>query len=245
MLRRSPLFKSSLESEPIQKLLGTISKDLVDALLQRASQVEKKLDKLIREPLLTGLVLMKQGLDHEDNSTEQAESRDHLLDQAHVSLTRAWALVSDSREDSVFVRSLDCVVLAAHRSHQRIANEAMQIVKTELDEIDNRVSAMEKESKELSRNSDAFHRWLDRGSPYEAKPIGHMEQRGLAIIKRDQAEKLTYFPHISAALSPFFPCSSRSTVCERAESPGLFCFCAFVTSDATRTPRLRTGFPTL
>ncbi len=178
-----------LDSEALGSLLGKVSKDLADALLKRASQVEKKVDKLVREPLLSGLTLMRQGLTHEDKSPEQAASRDNILDHAHVALTRAWALVSDSREDSVFVRALDCVVLAAHRTHQNLAREALLALKVDLDGIETRVALMAKQAADKTGGSQSLDRFLDVDINGDI-PFGYLEQQMWGQMVRGKAEKI-------------------------------------------------------
>jgi hypothetical protein len=170
-------------------LLGTVSKDLVEALFVRASQVESKLDRLIREPLQTGVALMRQGLTHEHATLEEQTARNTLLDNAHVALTRAWALVSDSREDAVFVRSLDCIVLAAHPGHRSLANRELVSLHADLDQMRLRLELLEKEAAQVRADSQDFDRFLDRDSLRD-KPFGHMEQRLMGRRVREKAAKM-------------------------------------------------------
>lgn len=171
-------------------LLGTASKDLLEALFARTSQVESKLDRLIREPLLTGVALARQGLMHEQATAEEEMARNVLLDNAHVALTRAWALVSDSREDAVFIRALDCVVLAAHRAHRSLAQDALASLDADLEQMRLRLELLETEAACLREDSQAIDRFLARDSLYD-KPFGHIEQRLLGRRKREAAAKFS------------------------------------------------------
>lgn len=181
---------AGLASAPIGVLLGTVSKDLVEALFARASQVESKLDRLIREPLLTGLVLARQGLMHERDTSENRAAADALLDNSHVALTRAWVLLSDSREDAVFVRAVDCIVLAAHRQHRALAQDSLVSLLVDLDQIRSRVALLEAEAAVARVDSEAFDRFLGRDSLRD-KPIGHMDQRLVGNRIRRAAAKMT------------------------------------------------------
>ena len=64
---------------------GAVSKEFVETLLKRTSAIEKKLDVLLREPFKTGLHLLRESIAHPGTSGQEIQSRDTLLDAAHVS----------------------------------------------------------------------------------------------------------------------------------------------------------------
>jgi len=176
------------ESEQVADLAGKVSKDLVDTLLERTKEAEKSLDKLIREPLLTGLRLMSQGIAHENKTPKERSSRDLLLDEAHVFLTRALALAGDSREDSFLVLALDCVVLAAHRAHRGLAKDSLTQVKADLGQIEARVVRLKSETTHHLEAAEALERFTG-GDPNRDKPVGHPDQLAVAEMKMRRAKK--------------------------------------------------------
>jgi hypothetical protein len=171
-------------------LLGTVSKDLVDTFSARSSEVESKLDRLIREPLQTGLRLMRQGLIHDQNTREEKEARNALFDSAHVALTRAWVLVGDSREDATFIRALDCIALAAHGYHRSVARDELASLDSDLRQMRLRVRLLQEEADRVRTSSEHFDRFLARDSLRD-KPFGHMEQRLAGRSKRNSAVKIS------------------------------------------------------
>jgi hypothetical protein len=183
-----------LASQTVAPLLGVVAKELVSTLLSHASEIEGKLDRLLKEPLLSGLRLLEQGLRHGRDSENEDRAADTVLDQAHAALTRAWALVSDSREDSTFVRALDCIALATHRSHKGLAVSGIDEVQTDLNLLGLRVLRLESVAEELVQDSQRIDKFLDLES-WRDKPFGYMEQRlvgrhirGVAASARADAE---------------------------------------------------------
>src|SRR6476659_9702264 len=60
----------TIATHAVPALFGVVAKNLVETLLARASQVEGKLDRVLREPLLSGVRLLHQGLVHGRDSED-------------------------------------------------------------------------------------------------------------------------------------------------------------------------------
>ena len=170
-------------------VLGVVSKGLVETLLEQGSRTEKKLDRLLREPLLSGLLLLKQALVHGSATEAEDRARDNLLEHAHVSLTRALALVGDSREDSLFVKALDCVALASHKGHRSLAERSLIELRTDLALMRSHVELLEKEASEWVHDSQVLYDYFAR-DPLGDKPFGHMELRLLTRWRKDAASRV-------------------------------------------------------
>lgn len=167
-------------------LAGTLSRDLVATILGQVSAVERKLEYLLREPLLSGLALLGDGLAHDQETSEERQARDRLLDSAHVLLTRAAVLAGDSREDALFVRALDCVALTAHGSHHSLARRALPGMHAELDELRTRVLALERQAAQWVEDSRQIDRWLAHDSL--AEPSGPIQRLWGRSVRRQAAE---------------------------------------------------------
>lgn len=154
------------------RFLGTVAKDVVETLLSRTTAVEKKLDILLREPLFSGLQLLREASLHTDLSQDQRGSRDELLDDAHLSFVRAHSLIADSRQDSVFVRSLDCLALASRTGRLSVAQATLLGIHRDRDELKGRVEALEGDAEEWLANARTIRAYLGRDD-WGAKPFGY------------------------------------------------------------------------
>jgi len=170
-------------------LLGIVSKGLIDTLLQQASRVERKLDLLLREPLVSGLKFLRQALIHDQSSVEEKKAYENLLDQAHASLTRALSLAVDSREDSVFIRAIDCVALAAHPGHRTLALMELEDMNKDLGLISGRVDLLLADAAEETSRSEGLRRFLAHDD-WGGKPVGYAEQLWIARRRIKQAERI-------------------------------------------------------
>lgn len=175
-------------SQALTSLAGGVSKELVEALLAKTTEVERKLDKLLREPLIAGLRHLKDAGRNLTNTPEETASRDSLLDDAHVFFSRAIALAGDSREDSLFIQALDCIALAERTGRISVAVESLQEVTAELEEVHRRVSALQTEANEWMEHVEALNKFLGRDN-YRAKPFGYDAQIGLAKEQEWRAKR--------------------------------------------------------
>lgn len=156
-----------------------IAKNIAQLILGQRSQIELKLDRLLRAPLLTGLRHLNDGLSHRADSPSSVEARNRVLDEAHSALTEAWALVSDSREDSTFIRAIDCIALSARSGHEDLAARRVSETSADLAVLSERVVALEQEAADWRRGTAALRRFLDEDS-LGSKPFGYTEQRMMA-----------------------------------------------------------------
>ncbi len=170
------LATTATSSTPVGLIIGAGAKGMMDLLLARSSQIDKKLDKILREPLLSGISFLHQGVSYKIINEKSKVSRDALLHEAHISLTKAWALVIDSIEDSLFIRSLDVIALAAHSSHWQTAETIVAKLDLDIQEHSIKVKALENEAKGQMDYSKAVQRFLDSSS-YQDKPFGYGEQK--------------------------------------------------------------------
>lgn len=155
---------------------GTISKDLVERLLKRTSEVEKKIDLLVSEPLKVGLDFLSQAARHKARTREQIASRDAILDAAHISFTRAHALVANSREDSIFVRALDCHALADRTGRLALAKEELADLHRDLNVVRESLDALEQDATKWIEDANKARRFLGRQNDLNERPIGHEVQ---------------------------------------------------------------------
>ena len=168
--------------------LGTITKEFVEMLLARTGAIEKKLDTLLSEPLLSGLQLLHEASVHEASSLDERESRDKLLDHAHLSFVRAYSIVADSRSDAVLVRSLDCLVLAPRTGRLSIAYDALNGIRGDMNELRTRVQAQEAEAQEWLADDFRIRAHLGRDD-WGTKPFGYDALLGWNKIHSDAAKR--------------------------------------------------------
>ena len=105
-------------------------------------------------------------------------------------LLESLALVGDSREDSIFVRALDCVTLAAHKGHRSLARIEITEINQDLVLTKNRVQVLQSEARKRTRDSQDMNALLGVNDPYGTKPFGYSEQRGLSIRINKNAARL-------------------------------------------------------
>lgn len=184
----------------IGELAGTISKEFVQTVLARASEVERKLDALIAEPFKTGLRLLLEAARHEVGTSEEAGSRDALLDAAHLSFVRAHSLVANSREDSVFVRTLDCLALAARSGRGTLAKKAMADVQTDMNLLYEQMQILNKAAAQWEDDVKAINRFFGRGD-WGGKPIGYDVQ--LIWVKKQEKDAERIVARASKARARF------------------------------------------
>jgi len=176
----------------IAPMVGTISKDFVDALMSRTSEVERKLDALVSEPLKAALGLLRDATNNSTSTPKEIESRDALLDAAHVSFVRALALSGDSREDALFIRALDSIALAERSGRSEVAADYLKKLEIELTDLRTRVEAIQKEAREWSDHVKALNRFLGRGDTVEdwtGRPVGYDVKIVFAKRSEKQAKK--------------------------------------------------------
>jgi hypothetical protein len=174
---------ATVGSAAIGEIAGAASKALVDALADRVSSVERKLDRLLRVDLISGVRHLRDGL-HQVVASAPPQATDPILHSAHEALTRAWAVALDSREDSAFVRSLDAVSLAAHSSRRDLALVALSEVDNDLNVLRSRVELLRTSEQGLRERSEALDRFVKKDE-WRDKPWGYQEQRLYARWVRD------------------------------------------------------------
>jgi hypothetical protein len=120
-------------------------------------------------------------------SSTSTSAREKLLEQSHLLLVRAWALVEDSRDDSLYIQALDSVALAAHSQYREVARQKLSQVQAELKDRHLQVEALEHEAVEWVETSRLVDEFFGRDSLRD-KPFGHAEQRLWARSVRDEAK---------------------------------------------------------
>jgi len=161
---------------PLGLIIGEGAKGMMDALFSKSSQIGKKIDQMLREPLQSGIRFLHEGMlfPIQDENTKQA--RDGLLHEAHVSLTKASMLVGDSYEDLLFIRFLDLLAVCAHSMYCLNADAQLARMALDLQDQRSKVETLEEFTAEQIEFSEAYERFLDRDS-YRDKPNGYPEQK--------------------------------------------------------------------
>lgn len=176
-------------SQGLADASGTLTRELVSALTQQTSSVERKIDRMLREPLATGLRLLSQALLHEPATEQEHGARDALLDDAHLSFVKALAYGGDLTEDAALVRGLDCIALKHRRGHGALAESSFAELTATLGILRTRVTTLEQESAEFTRHVETLHRYFI-GDQNRAKAWGYAEQKALYLGRKRQAEAL-------------------------------------------------------
>ena len=101
-------------------------KSVVDELLKAASQLEKKVDALVGEPLRSALHLLGDAFLHASDTDAARASRDQLLDRSYESFVKASALAEASGEDPLLIEAVALLALALHTGRQSLAAVRVQ-----------------------------------------------------------------------------------------------------------------------
>lgn len=168
---------------------GSLTRDLVTSLTQQTSSVEKKIDRLLREPLATGLRLLDEALRHAPATDQEYEARDALLDGAHVSFVKALAYGGDSNEDAAFIRGLDILALKHRRGHHALAVSTYAEFAATLHLVRARVAKLEEDAYQLTGEAETLERFFV-GDRNRAKPFGYAEQKALYLDRKREAVAL-------------------------------------------------------
>lgn len=168
---------------------GGLTRDLVSTLTQQTSSVERKIERMLREPLATGLRLLSQALLHEPVTEQEHGARDALLDGAHLSFVKALTYGGDLTEDAALVRGLDCIALKHRRGHGALSESTFAGFTATLDVLRTRVTILEQESAEFTQHVETLHRYFV-GDRNRLKPWGYAEQKGLYLSRKRDAEAL-------------------------------------------------------
>jgi hypothetical protein len=139
-----------------------VSKEFIETLLRRTSEIEKKLDILLLEPFLTGLQLLLEANMHLGRTPEELASRDAILHASHVSFVRAHSLIVNSREDSAFVRTLDCLALSGHTGRMTVAAGVLAEVEGDIQLLRQHVEALEANASEWMQDLKRLNTFLGR-----------------------------------------------------------------------------------
>jgi hypothetical protein len=172
---------SPMAGPVLGSVAGVVSKEFLETLLKRTSEVEKKLDILLLEPFLTGLQLLLEANVHPGRTPEELASRDAILHASHVSFVRAHSLIVNSREDSAFVRTLDCLALSSHRGRMTVAASVLAEVEVDIHLLKQHVKALEASATEWINDAKILNAFFGRGDE-GAKPFGYVSQ--VAVAKR-------------------------------------------------------------
>lgn len=164
---------------------ASLSKEFIQTILTRASEMEHKLDRLISEPFKTGMQLLLESAKHQTSTLQEVESRDALLDFAHISFVRAHSLVANSREDSVFVRSLDCLALAARTGRGKLAKDGLAEINADMSLLRERVQLLSRTAADWERDVMSINKFFGRGD-WGGKPIGYDVQ--LIWVKKQERD---------------------------------------------------------
>jgi hypothetical protein len=176
-------------SQGLADASGSLTRELVSALTQQTSSVERKIDRMLREPIATGLRLLSQALRHEPATEQEHGARDALLDGAHLSFMKALEYGGDLTEDAALVQGLDCIALKHRRGHGALSESSFADFVARLDVLRARVTTLEQESAEFTQHVETLRRYFigDRNRP---KPWGYAEQKALYLGRKRQADAL-------------------------------------------------------
>jgi hypothetical protein len=180
---------AAVGSPVVGSLLGTAAEDALTTMLAQASDVEKKIDHLVGEPLLSGLALLRQGTLHDADSVEDLAARDRLLEQAHVLLTRAGTFAADSREDSVFIGAFVCISCALHQNRGGLAQALLAELQDDIGGLRVQVEALEADAKEWETTSEMIDRFFNPGK-WKDQPAGNPVADWWANKVRREAEEV-------------------------------------------------------
>jgi hypothetical protein len=176
-------------STPVGAIIGAGAKGITDKLLSKSSDIDKKIEKLLREPLLTGIKHLHDAFLCEVVDSETQRGRDNLLHEAHVSLTKAWSLMTDSIDDSIFILALDSVALAAHTNYKKPAEDSIKKLEFYLQDKKIKIVALETEANDIVEEAQAWRRFLYT-DPHGSKPAGIAEQKLLYKQLKKKADKI-------------------------------------------------------
>jgi hypothetical protein len=160
----------------IGKIIGAGAKGLTEALLAKTSEVEKKLNLLLKEPLFSGITLLNDALLHTANDTSTIMARDNFLHDAHLSFTKASIFVIDSVEDQLFINALDLISLCAHSTNWQIAKEYATIFEKNLTNQIQKLDALVKETNRQVEKAEKIIKYVE-DNPYRDVPFGYAEQK--------------------------------------------------------------------
>lgn len=174
---------------PLGIVVGEGTKGIVEALNEKSTRIEKKLDKIIREPFITGIKLLQEGFSYTVKSKEDQSAKDKILHDAHVFFTRAWVLANDS-EDSLFIQCLDLIALATHSSNWQLAAKKIIALEVAINNQESKVKYLESQAKDHAEYSAAVKRFLE-SRPYRDVPHGYAEQKLFGKSIHKYSAKLT------------------------------------------------------
>jgi hypothetical protein len=168
---------------------GSLTRELVSSLTKQTSSVERKVDRMLREPLATGLRLLSQALLHPPGTEQEHGARDALLDDAHLSFMKALEYGRDLSEDAALIRGLDCIALKHRRGHGALSRSTFAELTVKLDVLRTRVTTLERESAEFTEHVETLRRYFigDRNRP---KPWGYAEQKALYLDRKRQGDAM-------------------------------------------------------
>ena len=111
-------------------IAGEVSKQFVQTMLEKTSLLEEKIDRLLFEPLHSGVRLLYEASIHLQTNEKETASRDALLDDCHLCFVRARKLVGDCYEDIALIGVLDCLALTWRTGRESVAvNELAEVAR--------------------------------------------------------------------------------------------------------------------
>lgn len=140
---------------------------------------------------------MGEVVGHPVSSEEEIKSRDALLDAAHVSFVRACALVEDSREDSTFIRALDCLALVGRSGRAALGQTSLNDLQRDIQLLRERVEALKANADEWTSDIERIGSFFGRGD-LQSKPMGYDIQ--LIWVKRQEKQAAKVQKEAQAAL---------------------------------------------
>lgn len=168
------------QSPTIAGVAGESAKTLVTVLTEQTSRLEKKIDRLLREPLLRGMKLLSEALTLKLAAPEQTQARDGLLEAAHQAFLSAWAIGGDSNEDSAFILALDTLALKNHSGLWPLAESKRAEFRSSFAIVRAHAAALENRVSELGEHREDLHRYFV-GDRNRDKPFGYTDQKALYL----------------------------------------------------------------
>ena len=99
------------------------------------------------------------------------------MDDAHTCFVNAYNLSLDSIEDKTFIFSLDCLALAANRTHKSLVKKLLPDCNRKIAELEEAFKAYEIASAETIEQGKRTDTYLYGRSKWTDKPHGFAEQK--------------------------------------------------------------------
>ena len=106
-------------ADPVAAVLAEVAKLLVGELFNATSQIEKKLDAVLKEPLETSATAIREILSTDYRTKSQTAERDRQLAQIFDNLRKAYTFAQQAQPDKCLtIRMYQCFAAALHEPNE-------------------------------------------------------------------------------------------------------------------------------